>query len=165
MSISSVAEDTAVAAAEQAHDAAILERAGQLGRALGLEFAGAVPPRDAWALSQAGAAKLVDVRTVEERSYVGFVPGSLHVVWATGISQNRNPRFLRELEAKVRKDDVVLLLCRSGKRSAEAAAAAARAGFGHVYNVLEGFEGDQDERRQRGRLGGWRRHDLPWEQD
>jgi len=165
MSISSVAEDTAVAAAEQTHVSAILERAQQLGRALALDFAGAVPPLDAWALVKAGAAKLVDVRTVEERSYVGSVPGSLHVIWATGISQNRNPRFVRELDTKVRKDDVVLLLCRSAKRSADAAAAATRAGFQHVYNVLEGFEGDLDERRQRGRLGGWRSYDLPWEQD
>jgi sulfur dioxygenase len=31
-------------------------------------------------------------------------------------------------------------------------------------NVLEGFEGDLDERGQRGHRGGWRRHGLPWQQ-
>lgn len=165
MSISSVAEDTAVAAVEETRVAAIFERAQQVGSALGLNFAGAVTPPDAWALVQAGAARLVDIRTVEELSYVGSVPGATHVVWATGISQNRNPRFLRELESKVRKDETLLLLCRSGKRSAEAAAAATRAGFARVYNVLEGFEGELDDKRHRGGLGGWRSYGLPWQQD
>ncbi|MDR2188278.1 MAG: rhodanese-like domain-containing protein, partial [Azonexus sp.] len=49
--------------------------------------------------------------------------------------------------------------------SAAAAAAATKAGFGHVYNVLEGFEGDLDNTQQRGGSGGWRHHDLPWVQD
>jgi rhodanese-related sulfurtransferase len=79
-----------------------------------------------------------------------------------------NPRFLRELEAKVSKDTPVLLLCRSGARSAAAAAAAAaatRAGFKHAYSVVEGFEGDLDESRQRGNRNGWRFRALPWVQD
>ena len=39
------------------------------------------------------------------------------------------------------------------------------AGWRDAYNILEGFEGDIDARRQRGKLNGWRLHDLPWEQD
>jgi rhodanese-related sulfurtransferase len=105
------------------------------------------------------------VRSGEERKFVGHVPGSVHVAWMTGTALTRNPRFVRELEAKVKKDEVVLLLCRSGKRSAAAAEAAAKAGFLHVFNVLEGFEGDLDENLQRGRYNGWRHHALPWEQD
>ena len=85
--------------------------------------------------------------------------------WATGTSLTRNPRFVRELEARVSKGDTVLLLCRSGKRSELAAEAAARAGFARVYNVLEGFEGEANEARQRGRTDGWRFHGLPWLQD
>jgi rhodanese-related sulfurtransferase len=38
------------------------------------------------------------------------------------------------------------------------------AGFTKVYNVLEGFEGDLDDQHQRGNIGGWRKHGLPWEQ-
>lgn len=133
--------------------------------AQGLPYAGSVAPVDAWALVQAGQAVLVDVRSAEERTFVGQVPGSLHVAWATGTSLQRNPRFVRELEAKVRdKDEVVLLLCRSGKRSALAAEAAARAGFAHAYNVLEGFEGELDAQQQRGHHDGWRFHGLPWTQ-
>ena len=75
---------------------------------------------------------------------------------------------MRELEAKVAaaggKDAVVLLLCRSGKRSAAAAEAAAKAGFRNVFNVLEGFEGDLDSQQRRGAFNGWRHAGLPWYQ-
>lgn len=130
-----------------------------------LLYAGGVTPDQAWALVSAGEAVLVDVRTAEERKFVGHVPGSVHVAWATGMSLNRNPRFVKELEAKVGKDAVILLLCRSGKRSALAADAAAKAGFRHVFNVLQGFEGDPNEEGQRRSTAGWVASGLPWVQD
>ena len=130
----------------------------------GWAYAGGVAPPVAWALVQGGQAVLVDVRSGEERKFVGHVPESLHVAWATGTALTRNPRFVRELEAKVAKDEVVLLLCRSGKRSALAAEAATKAGFSQVYNVLEGFEGDKDAAGHRGTKGGWRFAGLPWTQ-
>ncbi len=143
---------------------AILQAARDVAATAGLPYAGGVTPRDAWALVTQGAALLVDVRTAEERAFVGQVPDSLHVAWATGTSLTRNPRFVRELEAKTGKEAVVLLLCRSGNRSALAAEAAAKAGFTQVYNVLEGFEGELDEAGHRGAVNGWRRHGLPWRQ-
>ena len=115
-----------------------LARARDAAQAAGLSFAGSIAPREAWALVQAGQAVLVDVRSAEERHFVGHVPGSLHVAWATGTSLNRNPRFAKELEAKVGarsgNELPVLLLCRSGKRSALAAEAAAKAGLTAVFN-------------------------------
>lgn len=155
--MSSVLEDQAIAPS--------LQRARAEARATGLPYAGGIPPLDAWQLTSNGEAVLVDVRSAEERKFVGHVPGSAHVAWATGTSLTRNPRFVRELEAKFAKDEVILLLCRSGKRSALAAEAAAKAGFTQVFNVLEGFEGDLDEGQQRGGINGWRLHDLPWIQD
>lgn len=143
----------------------VLERARHEARTAALSFAGSVPPVDAWALVQARAAVLVDVRSAEERKFVGHVPGVAHVAWASGTSLTRNPRFVRELEAKVRKDEPVLLLCRSGKRSALAAEAATKAGFAHVFNVLEGFEGELSDAQQRGTGDGWRFRGLPWIQD
>ena len=142
-----------------------LVRAREAAKATSLPYAGSVPPIDAWALVQAGAAVLVDVRTAEERKFVGHVPGSAHVPWATGTSLTRNPRFVRELEAKVGKNQPVLLLCRSGKRSALAAEAAAKGGFTSVFNVAEGFEGELNDAQQRGSADGWRFHRLPWVQD
>ncbi|MBK1616425.1 rhodanese [Rubrivivax gelatinosus] len=151
-------------ASVDAHPA--LERARQAAREAQLPYAGIVPPQEAWALVQAGLAQLVDVRTAEERKFVGQVPGSLHVAWATGTALTRNPRFVRELEARIGgKHTVALLLCRSGKRSAAAAEAAAAAGFANVFNVGEGFEGDLDAAQQRGHVNGWRRRALPWTQD
>lgn len=143
----------------------VLETARAVARSAGLPYAGRVTPQQAWALFSAGDAQLVDVRTLEERKFVGYVPETLHVPWATGTSLTRNPRFVRELEAKTGKDAVVLLLCRSGNRSAQAAEAAAKAGFANVFNVQEGFEGDLDAQQRRGASGGWRFHGLPWVQE
>ena len=143
-----------------------LEEAREAAQQAGLPYAGGVPPQLAWQLFSSGEALLVDVRSGEERKFVGHVPDSLHVAWATGTALTRNPRFVRELEAKVGgKEAVVLLLCRSGKRSALAAEAAAKAGFTQVYNVLEGFEGEIDAQQHRGVADGWRFRGLPWEQD
>ncbi len=141
-----------------------LETARNTARAAGLPYAGSVSPTQAWALVSNKEAVLVDVRSNEERVFVGQVPDSLHVAWATGTSLTRNPRFTRELEAKVGKDAVVLLLCRSGNRSSLAAEAATKAGFANVFNVLEGFEGELDDKQQRGHSGGWRAYALPWTQ-
>ena len=143
----------------------ILDDARAAARAVGVPYSGGVRPRDAWALVDAGLATLVDVRSAEERQFVGHVPGSAHVAWATGTALTRNPRFARELEAKLKKDEVLLLLCRSGKRSALAAEAAAKAGFTSVFNVLEGFEGELDAQQRRGTTDGWRFRELPWVQD
>lgn len=146
-----------------------LEQARASAAGNNLPYAGGVKPPVAWELVQKGQAVLVDVRSGEERKFVGHVPGSQHVAWATGTALTRNPRFVRELEAKLAKDGgkdaVVLLLCRSGKRSALAAEAAAKAGFTNVFNVLEGFEGEIDEHQHRGVADGWRFHRLPWVQD
>ena len=142
-----------------------LESIRSVALSTGLPYSGAVPPQLAWSLFSAGEALLVDVRSTEERKFVGHIPGSLHVAWATGTSLTRNPRFARELESKTNKNGSILLLCRSGKRSALAAQAAAQAGFQRVFNVLEGFEGELDAQQRRGTLDGWRFQGLPWVQD
>ena len=130
-----------------------------------LEFTGTVLPHEAWALFQADHAVIVDVRTNEERKFVGYVEDTIHIPWATGTALNRNPRFAKELETKVGKDKTILLLCRSGKRSAAAANVAFNAGFENIYNIEQGFEGDLDEDNHRGAFNGWRFHQLPWRQE
>lgn len=133
---------------------------------LGKPYAGSLSPPQAWQLFSHSRALLVDVRSAEECKFVGHVAGAIHVPWATGTSLNRNPRFVKELESKTKsKDAVILLLCRSGNRSALAAEAAHKAGFTNVFNVSEGFEGDLDGQLQRGGHNGWRFHGLPWSQD
>ncbi|MBK8454157.1 MAG: rhodanese-like domain-containing protein [Thiofilum sp.] len=130
-----------------------------------LPYAGSFHPRQAWHLIQNGLAILIDVRTLEELTFVGSVPNSIHIPWAIGTHLTRNPRFVKELERKFSKHQTLLFICRSGKRSAQAAEAATKAGFTQVFNVAQGFEGDLDENQQRGQLGGWRFHHLPWQQN
>ena len=108
---------------------------------------------------------LVDVRTAEELAFVGRLPGSLHIPWATGLNMAPNPDFLEQLATLVPRQAEVLFLCRSGKRSLAAARLAAANGWHRAYNIAEGFEGELDPGRQRGKLNGWRRRGLPWVQD
>lgn len=143
----------------------LLEQARERAAQDNLPFAGTVTPTEAWSLVQQGLAKLIDVRSAEERKFVGHIPETLHVAWATGLSLNKNPRFVRDLEKQATRSDVILFLCRSGKRSALAAQEATKAGFQNAFNILDGFEGELNEQQQRGGLGGWRQANLPWIQD
>ncbi|PXX45442.1 rhodanese-like domain-containing protein [Undibacterium pigrum] len=157
---------TASPTIETTIESPVLAAARQRAKDAGLPFAGSISPTDAWDLQQQGLAVIVDVRSNEERKFVGHLPDSVHVAWATGTALTRNPRFVKELEGKLKdKQTVVLLLCRSGKRSALAAEAASKAGLPNVFNIEQGFEGDLDEAQQRGYSGGWRFHKLPWVQD
>lgn len=81
--------------------------------------------------------------------------------YAGGVSPTDAWKPVSSGLATLEKDIVILLLCRSGKRSA----LAAKAGFRHVFNVREGFEGDLNAARQRGDHNGWRFHRLPWLRD
>ena len=149
---------------EAAESHVILAAAREAAQQSGLRYAGDITPQDAWRLFSRQVALLIDVRTAEERKFVGFVPDSLHVAWMTGAAMQKNQNFLRELEAKTGRHDVILFLCRSGKRSVAAAEAVTQVGFKNVFNVLEGFEGDLEDGK-RGIYSGWRSHDLPWVQE
>lgn len=141
----------------------IQRRAADRKRELGLPYAGALLPAEAFVLMQSGG-KLIDVRTRPEFLYVGRVPGSVLVEWQTYPGNVPNPQFLAQLGEAVQPGETVLFLCRSGHRSHWAAAAAASAGWPESYNVLEGFEGDKDPAQHRGTVGGWRKAGLPWVQ-
>ena len=153
------------AIAPEAPASPILQRSRAQAGAQRLAYAGNVTPNEAFELIKAGLARLIDVRTPEERKFVGYVAESVGVPWATGTAFTRNPRFLRELESKAQKNEVLLFFCRSGARSIAAAEAAARGQFQQAFNVLEGFEGELDDARRRGTQDGWRYRGLPWIQD
>ena len=146
-------------------DKQILEQAQRQAQEQSLPYAGSLLPADAYAVLQANPeAKLVDVRTRAEWEWVGSVPGAVMIEWNTWPGGKPNLEFLGELQRQVAADAPVLFLCRSGGRSHNAATAAAKAGYRNAYNILQGFEGDRNDKGQRGSLGGWRRAGLPWSQ-
>ncbi len=118
-------------------------------------------------------AVLVDIRSTMEYLFVGHPTGSIHVAWIDEPEWTINPHFVTDvrkilLGGATSHDDIsaapVVLICRSGKRSIDAGKALLNAGFSEIYFVDEGFEGELDENRHRGTVGGWRYHGLPWEQ-
>ena len=126
-------------------------------------YAGDVPAELAWQWLQSGEAVLVDVRTDAEREWVGKVQGAIAVAWKQWPGMAANQNFDEQLHAAVPEGKKVVLLCRSGVRSVAAAQRATGLGI-EAYNILEGFEGDVDANGQRGRLSGWRKRGLPWNQ-
>jgi rhodanese-related sulfurtransferase len=141
----------------------ILNLAHERGVALERPYQGELTPREACDLLHlAPGAKIVDVRTRAEWDWVGRVPNAIEIEWNQYPGGVRNPNFLAELKRQVDPEALVMFLCRSGVRSVAAAQRAAELGLENCYNVLEGFEGDLDERLQRGNIGGWRKAGLPW---
>lgn len=68
-------------------------------------------------------------------------------------------------EAGLDKDTVVLLMCRSGTRSAKAAILLEQLGYTKAYTVVDGYEGDKlkEGPHQGKRLkNGWKNANLPW---
>lgn len=123
-------------------------------------------PQAAWDLIQQNpAAVLVDVRTQMEYAYVGHPIGAINIPWKDGPNWELNNRFVDDVRKIAPAIDApILLLCRSGQRSLAAARALEDAGYQHLINIADGFEGPLDENRHRCTLGGWRFCNLPWVQ-
>ncbi len=135
-------------------------------------YAGDIGVKEAWRfLEEEPDAVLIDVRTVAEWVYVGLPDlarlgkSVVCVQWKQWPNMETNPEFVPHVEAEgVVRDRVLLLLCRSGIRSRDAAVALTAQGFGPCYNVAGGFEGDLDEVKHRGGKNGWKVSGLPWVQ-
>jgi rhodanese-related sulfurtransferase len=124
-------------------------------------------PRAAWELLQRTPdALFIDVRMEIESLYVGRPPGVVNIAWYEYPDLTPQPEgFVAAVEREAgRKDRPVYLICRSGKRTVDAAKALDAAGFSDVTNITEGFEGELDEAFHRSSRSGWRYAGLPWEQ-
>lgn len=136
-----------------------------------MTYAGDITPEEAWTLlTDTPDAVLVDCRTDAEWRFVGVPDLTSLQRDVVFIEWNRtdgthNESFVEDLVEKVGDtgDRPVVFLCRSGNRSIGAAEAATAAGIAPAYNVLDGFEGNLDENRHRGRTG-WKAVGLPWRQ-
>jgi len=123
-------------------------------------------PQQAWEVLQSNAgAVLVDVRSKVEHAFVGHPPGAIHIAWKEAPDWQVNNQFVADVKKVATNPNApVLLLCRSGQRSLDAAKALENAGYQHLINIVDGFEGSLDANKHRGNLGGWRFVGLPWEQ-
>uniref|UniRef100_Q3AS07 Rhodanese-like protein n=1 Tax=Chlorobium chlorochromatii (strain CaD3) TaxID=340177 RepID=Q3AS07_CHLCH len=124
----------------------------------------------------------IDVRTPAENEFVGIadevdkvIPLKLnnHAVWdhkKERYGQYLNPNFVSAIDELVllkEKDKAtpIILMCRSGDRSAEGANLLAKNGYTNVYSIYDGFEGDlETEGSKKGRreVNGWKNSKLPW---
>lgn len=123
-------------------------------------------PKQSWDLLQNNpSAVLIDVRTSIEHSFVGHPPNSKHIPWKEFPNMQLNTAFVEQVQSHVSdKTAPILLLCRSGVRSVDAAKALEAVGYQHLVNILQGFEGQLDAQQHRGNIDGWRFHGLPWQQ-
>jgi rhodanese-related sulfurtransferase len=133
-----------------------------------------ITPPEAWDILQSNpGATLIDVRTSMEFDYVGHPMNAVNIPWKEAPDWSVNPDFVgivrKTLQSLHGEDKNIeslplLTICRSGKRSHAAAEELMSNGFGEVYNVEQGFEGDRDGVKHRSKINGWRFHNLPWEQ-
>ena len=75
--------------------------------------------------------------------------------------------FVSRVKEMAKPEDTILVMCRSGGRSAIAVNLLAQAGFKNAYNVIDGMEGDlvedPDSVFQGQRLkNGWKNSGCPW---
>lgn len=133
-----------------------------------------ISPKAAWQMVHDNPRTiLVDIRSSMEFLFVGHPVGAVHVPWIDEPDWEVNPHFVADVRKLVLGGAVcatdegcapIVLICRSGKRSQEAGKTLIGAGLSNIYHIDEGFEGELDDKHRRSTVGGWRFHDLPWEQ-
>ena len=125
----------------------------------------------------------IDVRTRPEVNFLGMpssadanVPYMKMNEWFAWNKKKQNFQmevnsdFASGIESTLKakgltKDDTVILICRSGSRSAKAANLLTKLGYNSVYSIPEGYEGDKSKaaatKGQRV-INGWKNAGLPW---
>ncbi|RKZ89477.1 MAG: sulfurtransferase [Candidatus Parabeggiatoa sp. nov. 1] len=141
--------------------------------------------KEASALIQKEATNLlfIDVRTQAEIAFVGVptvidanIPYELIEDWQQWDDKGKNfkmtvnDRFVSAVEDRLHQKGLnkqipVILMCRSGYRSASAANLLTKAGYQNVYSLVDGFEGDKATTgHQQGQrvVNGWKNSQLRW---
>ncbi len=95
----------------------LLQLAQERGRELGLPYAGALTPQEAYEVWHlAPGAKVVDVRTRAEWDWVGRIPGAVEIEWMSYPDNRTNSHFLSQLKQQVDREALLMFICRSGAR-------------------------------------------------
>jgi rhodanese-related sulfurtransferase len=121
--------------------------------------------------------KIIDVRTPEEYLFVGHptmawkIPLAAQTYeWDAEKKQfpmKPLPDFVARVSEVAKPDEMLLVMCRSGGRSAMAVNLLAKAGFKNVYNITDGMEGDSVDDPRSAFVGqrlvnGWKNSGCPW---
>ncbi len=135
--------------------------------------------KEAYDMTQKEKVLFVDVRTREEVNFLGMpttadanIPYMEIDPMYTWNDKSQSFKLLpnsefetlvaSRIEAKgLNKNSPIILMCRSGDRSALAANLLAKAGYTKVYSVVDGFEGDMSKEGLRN-VNGWKNSGLPW---
>jgi rhodanese-related sulfurtransferase len=125
----------------------------------------------------------LDIRTTEEVTFLGMpsaadanVPYMVEPAFKewddtkATFKLESNPDFIPEVRRRLQvkglgTDDNIVLICRSGDRSAAASNLLAEAGFKNVYSVVDGYEGDlatDGAKAGQRTVNGWKNSGLPW---
>ncbi len=127
-------------------------------------------------------ALFLDVRTPSELNYLGVVTvmdanaptdtmdGTAWDDKKSRYVRKHNDNFVADVGARLKekglkKTDTVILMCRSGDRSAKAVDVLAKNGYTNVYTVVDGYEGGKVKKgKNKGKRlkDGWKNAGLPW---
>jgi len=131
-------------------------------------------------LAENDTVALLDVRSPSETMLVGYPtqaaanipfklvdPDLAYNAEKSAYEMAANPTFTDEVKAWLGSDaaqgiDTLVVMCRSGSRSADAVDALTEAGIDvTLYSMVDGFEGDKNDNGVRD-VNGWRIAGLPW---
>jgi len=131
-------------------------------------------------LGENDSVALIDVRSPSETMLVGYpTPTAVNIPFKIvdpdlAFSAKKGvykmvayPDFTGEVKAWLASDaargiDTLVVMCRSGSRSADAVNALTEAGVEvTLYSMVDGFEGDKNDAGVRD-VNGWRNAGLPW---
>lgn len=120
---------------------------------------------------------VLDVRTTEEYIFVGHAPMARNVPLMTQtytwnadkerFEMRPNPNFVAQVMEFAGPSDIILVMCRSGGRSARGVNLLAEASYSKVYQIVDGMEGDSIEDPENVFQGkhlknGWKNSGNPW---
>lgn len=137
-----------------------------------------VTPQKAYEMLKDSNTYIIDVRTNGEFLFVGYPAenrlgegshlngkvANISWMYHQGPKFKVNPKFVNDVKFvfKGKKDNHLIMMCRSGSRSVAAAKALEAAGYENIYNMTGGFEGGKDASGYRTKPGSWKNDGLPY---
>ncbi len=134
------------------------------------DYAENISASESWTILESdSSAVLIDVRTPAEWSNIGRPDLSsisktpTFVSWLVEPDMAINSKFAEEVEGAgvTDKNAPIFFLCKSGKRSQDAACFMTKLGYKRCFNISNGFEGSASS--DDNSTDGWKATNLPWE--